>query len=85
MEVRAWPPSNAFLTGTLAREGEMGAESDGKTRSELDVETMITARLSPMITQQVQEKGGAGPHLQLSSQQLLAVTELTLDSASWIP
>ena len=60
----------------------MGAESDGKTRSELGLETTITARLSPMITQQVQEKGGAGPHLQLSSQQLLAVTELTLDSAS---
>ena len=26
MEVRAWSPSNDFLTGTLAREGEMGAK-----------------------------------------------------------
>lgn len=42
---------------------------------------MITV-ITPVITQQVQEKEGAGPHLQLSSQQLLSVIELTLDSAS---
>lgn len=47
MEVSTWPPSYDFLGGILAREGEMGAESDSKARSEFGLKTTI----SPVITQ----------------------------------
>lgn len=50
MEVSTQTPSYGILAGVLAREGEMGAESDGKTRSEFALKTTITM-ISPVITQ----------------------------------